>query len=320
MDINSSVRLSSVCITGLSIAAMKNTRSMKSCAFLTMDSLDGHVSDDEMAIDALSERGFAVEFVSWRDATKDWSNFDIVVIRSPWDYFHHFAAFKATLEEIHVATLLVNPLELVLWNLSKLYLREIEAAGIEVVPTLWFDNLDTGIVAQSLEAFDTCSIVVKPLVSGGAEGTFILSEQTDRHRNEAEQYFQSKAVMVQPYLESIVDFGEISLFYFDAIFSHAVRKLPRENDFRVQEEFGGSVQAIVPDTTLLNLGARVLGMLTPVPTYARIDIVRVGKSYAVIELELVEPSLYFRFNEHAVGRFADAIVSYYNQNISAPGK
>ena len=115
---------------------------MKRCAFLTLDERGDFVIDDEHAIAPLAELGWQVETLSWRQKTRPWSDFDAVIIRSTWDYWDDVPAFLEVLAHIDRETRLANPLDLVRWNVAKTYLRDLEARGVGVVPTLWLDGLD----------------------------------------------------------------------------------------------------------------------------------------------------------------------------------
>jgi len=120
--------------------------------------------------------------------------------------------------------------------------------------------------------------------------------------------------MVQPFISSIVESGEVSLFYFGGAFSHAIRKTPRQGDFRVQEEHGGTIVPWQPDEGVVAAGEQVLGAIEEqwpvrVPLYARIDFVDGFDqgAWLLMELEVIEPSMYFRMDDGASARFAKAL-------------
>ena len=263
------------------------------CAFLTTDDLDGYVTDDQLAETAMEEIGWKVEHVPWRQG--GWERFDAVVIRSTWDYHKHLEEFLAVLEQIKR---LANPLEVVRWNARKTYLRDLEARGLPVVPTVWNPRPDASLFDQ----LGTDEIVIKPVVSASAFHTYRL-----RRGEEMETAFADREVMVQPFLRSIVEEGEYSLFFFGGELSHAVLKSPKEEDFRVQEEHGGLIRRVDPPAALVDLGHRIVESL-PAPTlYARVDLARLDSgAYALMELELIEPSLYFRTDPESPRRFARA--------------
>lgn len=280
---------------------------MRPCAFLTMDALGAFVTYDHLVHAPLAARGWAVDTVSWRATDVDWSDYEAVVIRSPWDYHSYPDRFLDVLETIdRSAARLENPLDLVRWNLHKTYLRDLEACGLPIVPTRWLDRLDAVTLAGLFDALGTDELVAKPVVGANADDTFRL--RRDAATTDAFATFADRACMVQPFVEAVVDEGEFSLFYFGDAFSHAILKTPAPRDFRVQEEHGGSIRTVVPEPALRTVSDAVMATLTPRPLYARIDFVRLSTGFALMEVELIEPSLYFPYDAASPERFADAFV------------
>ena len=281
---------------------------MRRCAFLTMDSVDAFVTYDHLLHDPLAARGWAVDDVSWRSADVDWNMYEAVVVRSPWDYHSDPERFFAVLETIDRSSArLENLLVLVRWNLCKTYLRELEARGLPIVPTRWLDRLDTDILAANFDALGSDELVVKPVIGANADDTFRL--RRDVPTTDALTALADRACMVQPFVRAVVDEGEFSLFYFGEAFSHAILKTPAPLDFRVQEEHGGSIRAITPGPELRAVSDAVMAALAPRPLYARIDFVRLDTGFALMEVELIEPSLYFPYDDTSPDRFADAFVA-----------
>lgn len=281
---------------------------MERIAYLSMDDLSGFFTYEELTYAPLSERGIEVETVSWRARDVDWSRFAMVVIRTPWDYQDDPEAFMDVLAEIDTATRLENPLSLCRWNLSKTYLRELAGAGVPIVDTVWGDATppDAGL----FEALGTEEIVIKPAVSANADHTYRLdragfAEAHDRLHS----VFQGRSWMAQPFMKAIVEEGEHSLFYFDGGFSHAILKTPQAGDFRVQEEHGGMIAAYDPGPDLLAATDRCMAALPEPSLYSRVDLVRAEDGWRVMEVELIEPSLYFPFDDAAPRRFAAAVAA-----------
>lgn len=286
---------------------------MKRCAFLTIGDPTGFVIDDDLAREPLRELGWTVEAVPWRSSTT-WDEFEAVVIRSPWDYQDDPAGFLAILGRIEGSgALLFNRLDLVRWNLEKTYLRDLAAGGVPIVPTIWRDRLDPGSLAALFDEVGTREIVLKPVIGANADGAYRLDRDSITTRSgEVESYYARRALMAQPMIGTILTEGEYSLFYFDGSYSHAIVKTPKAADFRVQEEHGGVIRPIRPDGDLLAAGAKVLETLSDhaePPLYARVDLVRAAEAgpYLLMELELIEPALYFRMDAEAPGRFAKAL-------------
>ncbi len=272
-----------------------------------MDSLDGFVSDDELLYEPMAERGWAVTPVSWRVREADWSRFDAVIIRTTWDYHKFPAEFLATMEEIDRSPArLENSLELLRWNMDKRYLRDLESDGVCVVPTAWGGGLRAGDIRAAFDDFQTEEIVVKPVIGAAADDTFrVSSNAKSAAQAQVETVFDGRDYMIQPFMRQIVEEGEFSLFFFGGAYSHAILKTPKPDDFRSQEEHGGVIRPVEPEQALLRQGRKALEYVEPLPLYARVDLVRTGRDgFAVMELELIEPALYFRMDPDSPRRFA----------------
>jgi glutathione synthase/RimK-type ligase-like ATP-grasp enzyme len=287
---------------------------VKNLAFLSLDQRGDFVIDDEHAVAPLADLGWNVFTVSWRQVESRWSDFDAVVIRSTWDYWHDVPAFLDTLATIDRVSRLANPLGLVRWNLEKTYLQDLEDRGVAIVPTLWLNGLSPSELPR-LEARLGCSdLVIKPTVGANGDDAFRLSAKDDEARvAQIASRFEGRACMVQPFRQRVLEEGEFSLFYFGGHYSHAIRKVPAEGEFRSQEERGARVLAVEPETGLGRSAEGALAALPLKPLYARVDLVRNESGvFEIMECELVEPSLYLRCDPHAPGRFARAIDRWFD--------
>ena len=282
---------------------------MKQCAFLTLDERGDFVIDDEHAIEPLAGLGWEVATVSWRQTAVPWSRFEAVVIRSTWDYWNDVPAFLEMLARINRQTRLANPLDLVHWNLAKTYLRDLEGNGVGVVPTVWLDELPPGAIGKCVDQLGSDDLVIKPVVGANGQDAFRLSPRDDPQRlQDIADRFRRRACMVQPFRHKVLEEGEYSLFFFSGDYSHAILKVPAAGEFRSQEERGAEVLSIVPETKLLERGHQALAAVVHTPLYARIDFVRdAAGDFEVMELELIEPSLYLRTDPEAPARFAQAV-------------
>lgn len=281
---------------------------MPRIAFLSMDSLDDFVFDDDLAVEPLRELGWDVETVSWR-AGEDWSRFEAVIIRTPWDYQDAPDEFIKVLEDIEQSgARLENSLSVVHWNLSKKYLREMEGLDVPIVPTRWGEaGTAAADISQHIESLAADEFIVKPIISANADHTLRLTrEALPEHLGELAKVFSERAYLVQPFLQNVIDEGEFSLFHFNGKYSHAILKTPKQADFRVQEERGGAIQVVEEEPELLEAGRRTIANL-PSLLYARADFVRDRQNgFRLMELELIEPALYFRMDPPSAERFARA--------------
>ncbi len=282
---------------------------MKQCAFLTLQETGDFVIDDVHAIEPLRDLGWNVSVLPWQQTARDWSEFAAVIIRSTWDYFTDVDAFMGVLQRIDEQSTLANPLELVRWNLAKTYLRDLEQQGIGIVPTLWTDELQPDSLPACFDQLDVDELVIKPVIGANGEDTFRLQ----RHEAAAQAaplvpLFRQRPLMVQRFMPSILDEGEYSLFFFSGRFSHAILKVPAGDEFRSQEERGAAISPVQPEARLLQRATEALACVQPTPLYARIDLVRdAAGDFVLMELELIEPSLYLRTDPAAPAHFARAV-------------
>ncbi|NBC04310.1 MAG: hypothetical protein GVY20_11465 [Bacteroidetes bacterium] len=280
---------------------------MKRCAFLSMDSLEDFVCYDQLLFEPMERLGWKAEQVSWRNQQVDWNDFDVVVIRSPWDYHEDPENFFHTLERIeNSSALLENNLSLVEWNSNKRYLFDLQNGGVDIVPTLLKESYDGREWDSYFEHFSTDEIIIKPTVGASAVDTFrIKRKNRNNYQSKLKSLFNDRAFLVQPFIPSVITEGEFSLFYFGDTYSHTILKTPKSNDFRVQEEHGGRLLLVEPEEKLLSAGDQILNLIEPDPLYTRIDLVRTeNNQFLLMELELIEPSLYFNMDPESPDRFA----------------
>jgi glutathione synthase/RimK-type ligase-like ATP-grasp enzyme len=295
-------------VNSIQLSAMNKL--MKRCAFLSMDSLEDFFSYDQMLFEPLKTVGWLAEEVSWRKPDVDWNNYDAVVIRTTWDYQDDVEGFMACLQRIEASSAqLQNSLKIVEWNISKSYLKDLQNQGINIVPTLWFDSFSLSEIRAGFDYFNSPQLVIKPLISANADHTYRLTpESLVQQADDLKAIFASREFMLQPFLNGIVDEGEYSLFYFAGHYSHSILKQPESGDFRVQEEHGGRLSSIQPCEDMLTTARHSLAALPEDVLYARIDLVRHKKEFVVIEIELIEPSLYFNMDSDSPQRFVDAFI------------
>ena len=285
---------------------------MSRIAFLTMDSLEGFVSYDYLVRDILQQRGLRVDEVSWRDPRADWDQYELVVIRSPWDYQQSCSQFLDVLARIDASRAsLQNPLKVVRWNVEKTYLRDLQDSGVTIVPTAWLQSPRVADLMNLFQQLKADQVVVKPFIGAGATDTFWLNvDSSPELLQSIEVLYQGRLALAQPFIENVLSYGEISLTFFGGEYSHTVLKTPKSGDFRVQEEHGGIIQPIDPDPEVIAFARRSLAAVQSDLLYARVDLVFLeNQQPAIMELELIEPSLYLSYDDKSPQRFADAIES-----------
>jgi glutathione synthase/RimK-type ligase-like ATP-grasp enzyme len=281
-------------------------------AYLSMDSLADFECYDELTVEPLARLGHRVDEVSWRTPAP-WDDYDAVIIRSCWDYQKDADAFLACLEAIERSSAtLLNPLAIVRWNINKRYLLDLEQRGVAIVPTHFRAGVDAAALQAAYRDHGTDELIVKPAVSAGADDTFRVQRGDEAAFVAAHSArFAQRECLLQPFLPAIITEGEYSLFYFAGVLSHCILKTPRSEDFRVQEEHGGQLQLIAaPEPELLNAGERTLAAIAGELLYARLDYVREGDRFLLMEAELIEPSLYFNLDAGSAERFALSVDSW----------
>lgn len=283
---------------------------MNRIAFLTMDSLERFVSYDALVEEKLEALGVKVDNVPWRSRTVNWDDYEMVIIRSPWDYQQAADEFMTVLEAIDASTaVLWNPIDVVRWNVRKTYLQELDDRGITIVPTRFVQSPTDTQIRGMFKVFETDQIVIKPAVGANADETFWLRpDSSASDLQQIELLYSGRLALVQPFIPSVVEYGETSLIFFDGEHSHSVLKTPKAGDFRVQEEHGSHIQPITPDPSLIEFSRRALQPVPRRTLYSRVDLVELPNGQpAVMELELIEPSLYLSYDADSAARFADAI-------------
>ena len=288
---------------------------MPRCALLTLSDIGDYIAYDHLLIEPLAQLGWQAELVAW-DVPTDWDGYQAVIIRSPWDYQDRLAEFMRVLQQIEDSrALLLNPLSIVQWNHDKRYLQQLQQHGCSIVPTQFVTRLSSADIEQAFAHFASDRLILKPVISAAALNTHVLwrADWQQQWAN-IQPAFQQRLAMLQPFVEAVLSEGEYSLFYFAGEFSHAIVKRPRPGDFRVQEEYGAALQWIKPDQTLLHAAELSLQATQAITAtsllYARVDLVRLADgTAAIMELELIEPSLYFNMDAASPERFAAAFVA-----------
>lgn len=303
-------------------------------AFVTYADLPGGDPDDGLALAELIKLGYRAAFIDWQDESFDYGCCGVVVLRSTWNYHKMPEAFRSWLLRVAERSRVINSCRLVNWNLSKKYLAELELKGISIVPTVFVDKAVGADEVESICSRLGPKIVVKPTLGLATHGVklYDIGEFTDiakctdianrtdigkfseiaKHIN---QLCSESSAMVQPFLESVETCGERSLIFIDGQFSHAVRKSAFQH-LAVAGEAGEI--AVVATEEEISFGGRVIDVLPESPLYARVDLLRSAEGQLLLlELELIEPSLFLALGEGAVQRFVEALVSQMAKKSSA---
>ncbi len=241
----------------------------------------------------------------WDNPEIIWENFDAVIIRNTWDYYTKFPLFVKWLDTLEATGIQVlNDLKIIRKNCHKFYLKEIIEKGFRVIPTI-FLNSNTEISNDDLLKYQ--KMVLKPAVSAGSYKTEILTDGDLNYQN-----IRSKTIdgdwLLQPFLPEIQTEGEISMIFFGNEYSHAIIKKPTDGDFRVQKQLGGQYIPYSPTQVLLDELNPVFKIFGDEFLFGRIDGVMLGGKFHIMEIEMLEPDLYFDFFPEKVALFCEKAV------------
>lgn len=265
--------------------------------------------DDELLQNALKDLGISSIRVDWADPDIDWSTFRAAVFRTTWDYFNRISEFKTWLNDVSTQTHLCNNPSIIWWNLDKHYLSDLEEQSIPIVPTQFIEAGNTINLKNLLNETGWHEAVLKPCVSGAARHTYRINNENAATLQETVQpLIFEESFLLQPFIRNIQTSGEDTLIIINGCYTHAVRKLPKTGDFRVQDDHGGTVHPLQPTQEQIDLAERTMAACPSVPVYGRVDMVQDNEGrWSVMELELIEPELWLRKSPAAANRFARAL-------------
>ncbi|MHC4903472.1 MAG: ATP-grasp domain-containing protein [Planctomycetota bacterium] len=264
------------------------------------------LAEDGLLQAALRRRGLHSVRVDWARDDFRWSDARCALFRTTWDYFHRADEFLAWLDRVSGQTRLINAPAVIRWNMDKHYLDDLRDRGIHTVPTHFVEAATSASLPVVLAETGWEEAVLKPVISGAARHTYrVDARNATEHDAVFRQLLEAEAVMLQPFQRAIVDTGELSLMVIGGEYTHAVRKVARPEDFRVQDDHGGTVHPYTPRPNEIRFAERAVRACNPPPVYARVDMLCDNDGeLAVMELELVEPELFMRLHPPAAEALA----------------
>jgi glutathione synthase/RimK-type ligase-like ATP-grasp enzyme len=273
------------------------------------------LKEDRLVMDGLDKLNLRTIKKDWNDNNFNWSSTKSAIFRSTWDYFDQFSNFRNWLELVKEQCYLINPYEQINWNLDKHYLLDLQKLDLPIVESVFVSkktqlNLET--ISKSKNWKD---IVIKPTISGAARHTYHLkNHEIKKFQDKWLSLTNNEDFLVQEFQKNILSTGEIAVMIFGGEYSHSVLKKAKKGDFRVQDDFGGSVEKIIPSLEIIELAEKTVKSLKTMPLYARVDIIFDNGSNPVIsELELIEPELWFRFKEESAYKLAEIVKDFLNK-------
>lgn len=280
-------------------------------ALATCSTLPSWEVDDRPLVEALRARGVQVDVLPW-DMPADWSEYTACLLRTTWDYCDRLEEFLSWVRRVGTETRLWNPPALVEWNARKSYLRDLELRGAPVIPTEWLDpSSEGGRLAEVLRRRGWQRAFLKPEVGASARLTMPFEESPDglARAEELLRLNPGERWLVQPFLASVLEEGEVSAIFIDGELTHGVRKTPVPGDYRVQDDFGARDECWDPSPEERELCERIVAQVPTPWLYARVDLLRDDSGALLLtELEAIEPSMFFRHAPEAAEKLASALL------------
>jgi glutathione synthase/RimK-type ligase-like ATP-grasp enzyme len=269
-------------------------------SYQNQKSTQSHLEEDLQLSTFLETKGLIVNSVVWNDRQIDWKQFDVVILKSPWDYHDNLGSFILWLSELDTAGIkLLNPFKSVLWNSDKHYLKQIADDGLPVIKSVFLEKGIVPDLAALLDKSRCKKMIIKPCVSASAKNTTLLTpDNVSSVQDAIVGLLANESYLAQPFMEEILQ-GELSFMFFNGNFSHSTLKVPKAGDFRVQSEYGGTVQKINTDIAHLQAAGKYVEKYGKGTLYARVDGIISNGTFVLMELELIEPYLFL--NCHDLG-------------------
>ncbi|MEH3114778.1 ATP-grasp domain-containing protein [Pedobacter terrae] len=266
-------------------------------------------SEDDKLLNFLQEKGLNIEKVIWNDVHIKWEDYSLAILKSPWDYFDLIEDFYIWLDLLETKKVkLLNPIGVVRWNSDKRYLKEIEAAGLKIIPSVFINKRNGVTLKHYFEKFNTNRLIVKPCISGGAKNTFKATiDHVEAMNHQLNQLIQEEDFIIQPFLPEILENGEWSFIFFNGTYSHSLIKKAKPGDFRVQPAHGGSVHTQNPGHDLIATAQQYIDLFAKNCLYARVDGTFVNGEFLLMELELIEPFLFLNTSPESYDRYYRAL-------------
>lgn len=276
------------------------------------DFIQNIILEDNLVIDELKAQGLNVVRVAWDDPNFDWGTTEYALFRATWDYFERMQEFSSWIATTAQHTNFINSKALIEWNIDKHYLKDLQANGINMAKTLFIEPGEELSLKGAIEkakqtlAFTSDELVIKPCIGGGARHTYKFhSDDWSQYDVIFQELAPSEAQMLQEFQKNVVTKGEVSMMLFNGEFTHAILKLAKKGDFRVQDDYGGTVHAYQAAPEEIIFAKNVIDACPEKPLYARVDIFEDNEgALALAELEIFEPELWFRFYPAAAKLFA----------------
>jgi glutathione synthase/RimK-type ligase-like ATP-grasp enzyme len=278
-------------------------------ALLTCQKLPNLLDDDQLLIPELAKHNIFAKAAIWDDNTINWSEFDVLIFRNTWDYFEkqvEFDSWLKKIEKLGIKTL--NSIAIINQNKHKFYLRDFEKKGFAIIPTVFVEQTDVLNISKIIPSHWK-KAVIKPAYSAGSYQTSVFEiQEIEKINNQYQPIAAQKELLLQKFMPEIETLGETSFIFFNKIFSHAVNKKPVKGEFRIQSQFGGIYTAAQPNLELIEQAQKIVNTFSSDLLYARVDGIVIENQIHLMEIECIEPDLYFNLCEGSIQKFTNAIL------------
>jgi len=266
-------------------------------------------NEDEMLLNLFTKHHHQVTLKVWDDPSVDWTSYDIIIIKSTWDYFigkiEKFYQWLTFIKEKNIPCL--NHPDLIKWNADKHYLLDIQSAGLNIVPSIIIEKNNLFYADDAFQKFKADELIVKPTISGGAMNTLRLNKNNAKdHEAQINDWLKEQAYLIQPLKKEVIKQGEWSFLFFNGQFSHHLLKVAKEGEFRIQHFFGGKIISPDFDRNIINIAQEYVNKFATNSLYARVDGVITENGFELMELELIEPYMFFFTNEQSLENYYNA--------------
>ena len=279
--------------------------------FATCSQYPNLTSDDQILGAALEKRGMKVVPVVWTETEPEAVSCDLLMVRSVWDYHLRPQDFMRWIDAVSRRMQVLNPPDMIRWNMDKRYLHRLEASGFPVPRTLFLAQGADVDMGSTMRLAGLKQAVVKPVISASAYETRRIDDPTPLDDQWLNALLKHRPMMIQEFVPEVQSDGEWSLTFAGLEFTHAVHKAPKAGDFRVQEEHGGLHKLGPVPGNALSMAQEVLRRFAPGAVYCRVDIVMRKDQPTLMELELIEPLLHFELSPESAELMAEKLVKAY---------
>ncbi len=282
-------------------------------AILTCQNIPNLNESDQLLIPSLAKKNIDAKAVIWNDITINWLDFDVLIFRNTWDYYEKQIEFDLWLENIEkLGIKTLNSISIINQNKHKFYLQDFEKQGIKILPTVFIEKTENLNLSKIIPNHWK-KAVIKPAYSGGSYQTQLFDiVDIDKINEQYISIASEKELLLQEFMPEIMTLGETSFIFFNKKFSHAVNKQAVNGDFRIQNQFGGIYTLIEAEAQIIEKAQKIVNTFSENLLYCRVDGIIIDNELHLMEVECLEPDLYFNLAKGSIDKFVTSILEMIN--------